>query len=102
MVSGFRVRVKGHVLKARLVTCPSLCYFVFTMYDKAVIDIAEAFKVTEETVRRWARSGKIESVKLPGLHGKGEYRFSEKEIKGFEDKYYSRSKQVYSNMVEPN
>lgn len=60
------------------------------MYDLTVPDIAKVFNVTAETVRRWGRSGKIESVKLPGK--KGAFRFSEKSIKDFEDRYYSKAR----------
>ncbi|MGD9129273.1 MAG: helix-turn-helix domain-containing protein [Candidatus Woesebacteria bacterium] len=54
-------------------------------YNKTIEDVAVMFNVNPETVRRWCRDGKIKFIKLPGDSGKGEYRFSESDLKIFID-----------------
>lgn len=39
-------------------------------------EVAEEFRLDGETVRRWARSGRIKAVRLPG----GQWRFRREDI----------------------
>lgn len=50
-------------------------------YKLTADDVAKMLNVTGETVRRWCREKRIRFIKFPGK--KGEYRFSEKDIKEF-------------------
>ena len=50
-------------------------------YKYTIDNVAETFSVNPETIRRWCREGKMKFLKLPGE--KGEYRFSEGDIKDF-------------------
>jgi excisionase family DNA binding protein len=50
-------------------------------YKYSVKDVALKFNVTEETVRRWCRNEKIKFLKMPGI--KGQFMFSEDDIKNF-------------------
>lgn len=40
------------------------------------VEVAEEFRLDPETIRRWARDGRIEWIKLPG----GQYRFRRSDI----------------------
>gem|GEM_PF-1631126 len=42
--------------------------------------VAERFDITAETARAWARSGKVQAIRLPG----GQYRFRREDIEAIE------------------
>ena len=42
--------------------------------------VAERFDITAETARAWARTGKVEAIRLPG----GQYRFRREVIEAIE------------------
>lgn len=52
-------------------------------YKYTVEDLMRMLHVSGETVRRWCRSGRIKSIKLPGT--KGKYRFTQQAIEEFLD-----------------
>lgn len=47
-----------------------------TSYDLSSADVAARLKVTEQTVRRWADTGKLRHIVLPS----GTRRFSEADV----------------------
>lgn len=47
-----------------------------------VADVAARFRVSEVLVRRWARTGELASIKLPGRQGM--HRFRREDVDRFE------------------
>lgn len=61
-------------------------------------EVAKMLNVTGETVRRWCREKKIGFIQFPGK--KGEYRFSEKNVRDFLSSLNSNDMPVVESMFE--